>query len=486
MKKLTSVFLSVLFLLSTLTLSVYAESNQLILGKSSEISFLTDEVAIYTFKPTQAGNYKITIEGGTKSLVTAEIYRNGHSNKTLDEGFVATTDKEKYIGFGVINLNSIMASLNTEKTELMYMNARAGSEIKLKLSDMSSFATDIWDDYGMEDLIECFTPSSVKVTVEAVDLTPIKPGHKPHISHRDVFEFVPDHSGKYRFTSELSDGAIPELTICDYTGCIATSEVFETSSAETDLNFDVTVDLQAGETYLIHCDNNAVNTETNESIGAFSVDVEPLDQSCISDITYNKTFDTHNTFRVTVDGRPAMIQFIEPDNGTRTYFRENKNVSIRSYDANGNEVNPLDRTATYEIWDIYSNMSTYVEIKARAKYFYGYFYRWEKSTYKFTVELLEKTVDAGIRSILPSATSGGKGPVSTTVVTGPDAQGIQFRMPNGTTTTYYSSNAVVLENGDLEFNGKAWMNESGINKIKVFIRSENRWIESGVLEYTVE
>ncbi|MBQ8575684.1 MAG: hypothetical protein IJ447_06555 [Clostridia bacterium] len=482
MKKITAVFLAIVLLLSTLTLAVFAEGNQLVLGESVEISFDADESFVYTFKPTRAGNYKITVTGGAKSAVETKIYNAVAPEKILDEGFVMTTD-EKYYMCGAVSLKNLMAQLDTEEEEFLYMNAKPGREFVLKLTDVTSMVEEAFE--AFKGLAECFTPSTVTVTVEATELQPIKPGHRPHVSHKEVFEFIPDHSGKYRFTSELTDGAVPEITICDYTGCVATSEAFTTASGESDLDFDVTVDLQAGETYLVHCDNTAVNEE-NESIGSFSVEVEEIVGSNITDISYEKSLDTHNTFTVTANGRPAMIQFIEPDGGTRTYDRSNQNVTIKSYDADGNEVNSLDRTVTYEVWDIYSNMSAGVEIRTRAKYLDGAVYTWDTSTYSFTVELLEIEIDAGVRSITPSATSGNKGAVVTTVVTGPDAQGVRFRMANGTTTTYYSSKAVTLENGDLEFTGKAWMNEDGENVVTVLVRSNNIWNEVGTIEYTVE
>lgn len=483
MKKITAVFLAIVLLLSTLTLAVFAEGNQLVLGESVEISFDADESFVYTFKPTRAGNYKIAVAGGVRSIVDVEIYRESNPDNVLDSGFTMTTDVTGYVGF--VKPKRIMAELKTSETELVYLNAKAGEEIQIKFTDQTTLVKELTENYSMDGLVDCFTPSSVTATVEATELQPIKPGHRPHVSHKEVFEFIPDHSGKYRFTSELTDGAVPEITICDYTGCVATSEAFTTASGESDLDFDVTVDLQAGETYLVHCDNTAVNEE-NESIGSFSVEVEEIVGSNITDISYEKSLDTHNTFTVTANGRPAMIQFIEPDGGTRTYDRSNQNVTIKSYDADGNEVNSLDRTVTYEVWDIYSNMSAGVEIRTRAKYLDGAVYTWDTSTYSFTVELLEIEIDAGVRSITPSATSGNKGAVVTTVVTGPDAQGVRFRMANGTTTTYYSSKAVTLENGDLEFTGKAWMNEDGENVVTVLVRSNNIWNEVGTIEYTVE
>lgn len=207
--------------------------------------------------------------------------------------------------------------------------------------------------------------------------------------------------------------------------------------------------------------------------------------SSISTINWTPSEDTHNTFSVAVTGRMAMIQFIEEDGGTRTYDRYNKNVTIVSYNAAGEEVNSLSRDVAYEIWTINTNLIG-PNVKARAKYLEGTSYKWETETYNFEVKVLEPTFDADIRSIAPAATSGKKGAVATTVVVGPDAQGIRFVMDNGTTTTYYAEKATVLDNGDLQFVGNAWANNEGLNTIVVKVRVNGAWVEAGTVEYTVE
>ncbi len=207
--------------------------------------------------------------------------------------------------------------------------------------------------------------------------------------------------------------------------------------------------------------------------------------SSISTINWTPSEDTHNTFTVAVTGRMAMIQFIEMDGGTRTYDRYNKNVTIVSYNAAGEEVNSLSRDVAYEVWTINTNLIG-PDVKARAKYLEGNSYKWETETYDFTVETLEPVVDADVRSITPAATAGKKGAVATTVVVGPDAQGIRFVMSNGTTTTYYADKATVLDNGDLQFVGNAWANDAGLNTIIVKVRVNNVWVEAGTVEYTVE
>ncbi len=215
------------------------------------------------------------------------------------------------------------------------------------------------------------------------------------------------------------------------------------------------------------------------------IDIEDTESGSITNVEYTPSTDSHNSFDVTVNGRPAMIQFIEEDGGTRTYDRNNKNVVIKSYNADGVQVNSLDRTVAYEIWTINTNL-TGPDVKVRAKYLADGKYSWEKNHYSFTYEILEPEIDADVKSITPASQSGPKGPVSVKVVTGPDAQGVRFVMPDGSTATYYTQKAVVLEDGNLEFTGKAWMNNEGLNTVTVKVRVNGAWVDAGTIEYTVE
>ena len=199
----------------------------------------------------------------------------------------------------------------------------------------------------------------------------------------------------------------------------------------------------------------------------------------ITNIEYKNSFDTRNTFTVTVKGRPAMIQFIEPTDGTRTYDRNHKNVTIKSYDSNGNEVNSLDRTVVYEVWSIYSNMMTNVEIRTRAKYLSDSRYTWESETYNFPMILANPIVSMNL-----SSTSGKKGPVPATVIADDKTEKVMFKMPDNTTVTVASK--ATDENGNKIFTGKAWMNKDGFNEIRVLIYRNSVWRLAGTLEYRVE
>ena len=195
----------------------------------------------------------------------------------------------------------------------------------------------------------------------------------------------------------------------------------------------------------------------------------------ITEVTYIQQEDTHKDFTVTANGRKSMIQFMEPDGGTRTYDRYHKNVKITSYNSDGEVVNSMARDLAYEVWEIYSNMSVGNEIKVRGKE-NG---KWDAEKYSFTIEPYNPIISMEL-----SATSGKKGPVPATVVADEKTEMVMFKMPDNTTVTVASK--ATDENGNKIFTGKAWMNKDGLNEIRVYIHRDNVWRQVGTLEYTVE
>ena len=222
-----------------------------------------------------------------------------------------------------------------------------------------------------------------------------------------------------------------------------------------------------------HMDVDSIETYSDLIIEGY----EPFDPTILSDVTnvtYIQQEDTHKTFTVTVNGRKSMIQFIEPDGGTRTYDRYNKNVKITGYNADGEVVSSMARDLAYEVWEIYSNMSVGVEIKVRGKENY----KWDEVKYTFTIEPYNPIISMEL-----SATSGKKGAVPATVIADEKTEKVMFKMPNNTSVTI--SKFTTDENGNKIFTGKAWMNEDGYNEIRVFIYRDKVWKLAGTLEYTV-
>ena len=215
------------------------------------------------------------------------------------------------------------------------------------------------------------------------------------------------------------------------------------------------------------------DTDDNLTLNNYEPFIPPVCD--ITETTYIQQEDTHKDFTVTANGRKQMIQFIEPDGGTRTYDRFNKNVSITSYNADGEVVSAMSRDLAYEVWNIHSNMSVGVEIKVRGKENYV----WDSAEYSFTIEPYNPIVSMEL-----SANSGKKGPVPATVVADEKTEKVMFKMPNNTSVTVAST--ATDETGNKIFTGNAWMNEDGLNEIEVKIYRKNVWKTVGTLEYTAE
>ena len=201
---------------------------------------------------------------------------------------------------------------------------------------------------------------------------------------------------------------------------------------------------------------------------------EKAPSSDVTKVEYIQQEDTHKDFTVTANGRKSMIQFMEPDGGTRTYDRYHKNVKITSYNADGEVVNSMARDLAYEVWEIYSNMSVGVEIKVRGKV-NG---KWDAEKYSFTIEPYNPIISMEL-----SSTSGKLGPVPATVIADDKTEKVMFKMPDNSTVTVASK--ATDENGNKIFTGKAWMNKEGLNEIKILIYRNSVWRQVGTLEYTV-
>ncbi len=157
-------------------------------------------------------------------------------------------------------------------------------------------------------------------------------------------------------------------------------------------------------------------------------------------------------YEVTVTGAPSKIQLINYKGGTQTYDRYHRNVTIVSYDAQGNVVDYTEVEPAYEVWTVSMSLgSGAYQFKAK----FGK--TWEAFTYEFDVEIVEKpeaeiifvaapadgSAEAGKSLALTRNTKG----VMTVVVPTATAK-VQLAFSIGCTSTYTSSNATVVDNGD--------------------------------------
>ena len=157
-------------------------------------------------------------------------------------------------------------------------------------------------------------------------------------------------------------------------------------------------------------------------------------------------------YEVTVTGAPSKIQLINYKGGTQTYDRYHRNVTIVSYDAQGNVVDYTEVEPAYEVWTVSMSLGS------GAYQFKAKFGRvWEAFTYEFDVEIVEKpeaeiifvaapadgSAEAGKSLALTRNTKG----VMTVVVPTATVK-VQLAFSIGCTSTYTSSNATVVDNGD--------------------------------------
>ena len=108
----------------------------------------------------------------------------------------------------------------------------------------------------------------------------------------------------------------------------------------------------------------------NDDYG-FTVSFDQKPEPKIGDVT-EVTYDTPNyggkqDYRVKVTDKAGKIQFVYANGGTTTLTRLDPRVSIKSYDAQGNEVYANSTNLAYEIWTVNFNLpaGNYV---VRAKY----------------------------------------------------------------------------------------------------------------------
>ncbi len=153
-------------------------------------------------------------------------------------------------------------------------------------------------------------------------------------------------------------------------------------------------------------------------------------------------------YAFTVNGAPSKIQIISVGGSTRTYDRRSTNVTIVSYNANGEVVDYANEDPAYEVWKISLALSE-EEYTVRAKYDYV----WDTEAYAFAVKYDEYSAEAESFTasvgeyVDATEVTAAKGEVVTfKVITDTTVTKVQFVLPGGSTSTYTTSKAV--NNGD--------------------------------------
>ena len=184
----------------------------------------------------------------------------------------------------------------------------------------------------------------------------------------------------------------------------------------------------------------------NDGYG-FTVSFDQKPEPKIGDVT-EVTYDTPNyggkqDYRVKVTDKAGKIQFVYANGGTTTLTRLDPRVSIKSYDAQGNEVYANSTNLAYEIWTVNFNLpaGNYV---VRAKYGRN---TWSEGLAVNVVISAKPATAVSVTEVNTSADS-----VAVTV--NGTAKKVKITYASGATRTYDRDNANVsiASNGD----GEIW------------------------------
>ncbi len=206
----------------------------------------------------------------------------------------------------------------------------------------------------------------------------------------------------------------------------------------------------------------------------------------VVDVQYEPAVGSTNTYNVKVEDRANMLQFMELDHGngtgTRSYDRYDENVTIISYDKDGNRVSSTSKDLAYEIWTVETPLAD-GKIGVRVKE--GGSSVWEDTSIAYNFKNIYAEAESGLISASLAKTSGKKGAVGFTVVAGADVKDVQFKNEEGETTTISASKATVNDDGTLTFTGKVWFHGTGVRIATIRIRDTYGWHDAGRLTYEI-
>ena len=253
--------------------------------------------------------------------------------------------------------------------------------------------------------------------------------------------------------------ALAPLAACDYTALDAALALVpaEDADAYTALTWEAYADAKAAAEAiardLLADEAGANQAKIDAAATALTAAFNALkiNQANITAVDYDSEgvyAKAYLDYAFTVNGAPSKIQIISAGGSTRTYDRRSTNVTIVSYNANGEVVDYANEDPAYEVWSISLALSE-EEYKVRAKYDYV----WDTEAYAFAVKYDEYSAEAESFTasvgeyVDATEVTAAKGEVVTfKVITDTTVTKVQFVLPGGSTSTYTTSKAV--NNGD--------------------------------------
>ena len=229
-------------------------------------------------------------------------------------------------------------------------------------------------------------------------------------------------------------------------------------------------------------------SEARSEINRLMREEENSASGAVQDVQYTPAVGTNNSYQIKVEDRANMVQLIELDHGTgtRSFDRYNDNVTIVSYDRDGNVVSGTSKDLAYEVWTITTTLAD-GNIGVRVKEAGSSV--WEDASDAYEFENTYAPVDSGIISATLAKTEGSKGAVKATVIAGAETKIVQLKNKEGETFTFNLSKATENEDGTLTFNCSVYFHGTAGTENIATVRYNDAygWYDTDVtVEYTIK
>ena len=284
------------------------------------------------FKTASVGDYTVLEDGGS-GIDTLSLNSSGFEvlideNSTLENNVFRTSGNTVRISTG---------EANKAYTLTMTDNATNSSTATVK-SDENGIITLSVEDTAYESGVYTFMLNSIEVNLyDGADTDK----HVLSVTGDEVDE------GEAAQITVTTKGDVSKLRFTDESGNTSTVSSFVQNDDGT-RTWTFAKARPAGEyTYKI----------------TVKVGYEWLDEGDTADLIFNERIldsgkvrsaeydEETGLYKVTFEGRATKVQFVSEDGMTRTYTRYADTVkSIKTYDADGNEVNDTARTLDHEVW----------------------------------------------------------------------------------------------------------------------------------------
>ena len=367
--------------------------------------------------------YAVKVKGEPQKLRIVDAYG---TTRTFDRNTSMTSDVN---AFGILKIEK------TEDGEIWTLNVNL---VEGEYTALAKFDK-AWEEDGYDFTVKFDTKPSEPVSDGVLDVTYNTPNYG---GKQEYFVKVSGKADKIQIAYE--NGGTTTRARYDLRVSIKSYDAQgnEVDAKSANLAYEIwTVKLNIAEgKHVARAKYGKVWTGDHEFTVVY--DVKPAPKGVV-DVTYDTpNYGGKQQYSFKVDGKASKIQIAYGEGGTTTFIRIDPRVSIKSYDAQGNEVSANSADLAYEIWTVKLSIP---EGKHLAKAKYGK--TWTDG-FEFDVVITSKPIKAvSVTAVSVSADS-----VAVTV--NGTAKKVRITYASGATRTYDRDDigVSIASNGD----GEIW------------------------------